>query len=398
MSSIFSIMSDVVSGIGSVGSTVVTGLVKVLTSTENIKECEEFIDACKYDNLGSQVGSAVGSYFGYGQIGSSAGSVIGGTLCGQNITVTDALTFIGSAVGSYYGGPIGGTIGSMIGGLFGDKDKGWSEEDIAYVASACQQAYTIRRDAVTDCMLSVGYGFLSLYASKSITKMQNEIADRQLKIAEQLHDHAKKFWNAEDAFLEEAFGLKKECPQYTSMGNQWGKILDDDMDEGFEDYLRFMEMNCLSVSLCQQNYWAAMAGLYRTDTMNFALRQAETKAEALNDLRYSMQYSALGLGKGVLKDVLGYTDVAGQMALNIAGFYNDILTFGFNLPRDTSRVPGYRYPDQPYAPAPTFTPPAVTETQPPTTTSRMGSVPPTTTSRMGSVPPATTSRGGSVNK
>lgn len=392
MSSIFSIMSDVVSGIGSVGSTVVTGLVKVLTSAENIKECEEFIDDCKYDKWGNQVGSAVGSYFGYGQMGSSAGSMIGDALCGQDITWTDALTFIGSAVGAYYGGAtgsqIGGQIGSMVGGLIDgeDENEDWSEEDIAYIASACQQAYTIRRDAVTDCMLSVGYGFLSLYTSKSITKMQNEIADRQLKIAEQLHDHAKKFWNAEDAFLEEAFGLKKECPQYTSMGNQWGKILDDDMDEGFEDYLRFMEMNCLPVSLCQQNHWEAMAGLYRTDTMNFALRQAETKAEALNDLRYAMQYSALGLGKGVLKDVLGYTDVAGQMALNIAGFYNDLLNFGFNLPRDTSRVPGYRYPDQPYAPAPTFTPPAVTETQPPTT------------SRMGSAPPATTSRGGSVNK
>jgi len=331
----------------------------------------------------SAVGEAIGS--GASSALSSLSSVINGSDSGGDgcsdgsgdVSVGSGVSGSGSSSGT--APSVGSGVGSsgMSGG--GGAGGGAYIDDSAYINAACEQAKAIRKDARIDAMLSIGYGLFNLFASLSITNMQNEIADRQLKMAEEMHEHAKKFWDAEFAFLDEAFSLKKECPKYTATSLAWGGMFEQDMQEGFNDYVRYMEQNCMTTTRCQQAYWDAQAGLMNADIRNFSLRTAETRAEALNDLRYAMQYAALGLGRGVLKDALSYSDVAGAMKLDIAGFYSDILTFGFSFPHDYSKVPEYKIRRQPYAPMPE--PPTVV----PPTTSTLGGPPPTST--LGGPPP-----------
>lgn len=186
----------------------------------------------------------------------------------------------------------------------------------AYEEAAYSQADAIRQQAITDTAIYAGLALWQRNSSSSITNMQTGIADRQLKLAEAIADHAKKFWPAEVALLEDAFMQQKTTPQYTGLMAAWSNLVDDTMRRGRTDWIAEMKQRCLSATRCEAARWDRLAQNARADMLSYSARQAEARSEVLNDQRYSRQLVALGLGRDQIMTVPSYQSIAGTLGGN----------------------------------------------------------------------------------
>lgn len=104
------------------------------------------------------------------------------------------------------------------------------------------------------------------------------------------------------------------------------------------------------------------------DVGTFGARVAEARVDILNDRRYSRQYAALALGKGIITEVATYQALAGATKLSngqiIAESINSgMAAVGFYMARETpakwgrESAIGYTWGMQPAAPSTTATSP-----------------------------------------
>lgn len=270
------------------------------------------------------------------------------------------------------GAAISGALGSL-GRLGGGASSRAYVTGSGYIQAAREQADAIRNQWVIDLAVETILTTATYKANRTISDMQENTASRNMDMAEYLHDHAKKFWNAEDAFVKEAFDNKKYKANYRGRGNDWGGKMDADLNEGRSDWLRDTQALCLPASTCYDARWQRNAGLRSADIRNYAFRQEENREQALNDQRYSWQYSALGLGQGKMLDLIRF-----EQAANINGAYATqflvsglgVLGAGLQAWADTASPPTRLRPDmvQTYMNAPqpsqTVSPPPRYEPEP----------------------------------
>lgn len=217
-----------------------------------------------------------------------------------------------------------------------------------YIKAAEEQAKAIRTQWMVDIGVQLALATWSRYSSNMVTGLQHATADRQIKMSEEILDHAKKFWGKEADFVNDAFSNPKTDPQYCSTSASWGGKLDADMSDARSDYIDTMADMCQPVSRCMDARWNRNAFVRSADVRNYALRQEENRAQALNDQRYSWQYSALALGQGKLQDVLNFQDVAGISGANAAGMLSKgmaLLGAGLSSWADSARNPVRLRPD-----------------------------------------------------
>lgn len=252
-------------------------------------------------------------------------------------------------------GGFGGGIGA--GGSGGVSSSGGTQAYIsgdAYIKAACKQAKAIRREATIDAVLMVLYSLFDLYVSNSITDLQEEIAHRQLVLAEELHAHTKEFWPYEDKFIDDAFDMPKPCPQY-GLAKAWANTLEKDMENALTAFLYEADKNHMSVTQCDVGAWDAEFGKYKSDISNYALRQAEARADALDDVRYNWRLTAVKLGRGLLGDTINYNAAWSAVAVNPAMIMQGGLTLvamGVRHMADTTVTPRFETPTQVFAPMP----------------------------------------------
>src|SRR5699024_5912112 len=153
----------------------------------------------------------------------------------------------------------------------------------------------ITRQAIADTAMQVALALWQRNSSASIVNMQTEIADRNTRLAENVHAHAKKFWPAERALVDDAFNEGKANPQYDGTSLAWAAIADSSLRTGRETWLQTMREWCLPPTRCEDSRWRRNAELICADVISFADRQEEARADILNDRRYSRQYAALGM-------------------------------------------------------------------------------------------------------
>lgn len=219
-----------------------------------------------------------------------------------------------------------------------------------YTKAAEEQAKAIRTQWMVDIGVQLALATWSRYSSNMVTGLQHATADRQIKMSEEILDHAKKFWPKEADFVNDAFSNPKTDPQYCATSLAWGGKMDADMGEARADYIDVMSDMCQPVSRCMDARWNRMAAVRSADVRNYALRQEENRAQALNDQRYSWQYSALALGQGKLQDVLNFQDLAGISGANAAGMLTKgmaLLGAGLSSWADSARNPVRLRPDMP---------------------------------------------------
>lgn len=203
-----------------------------------------------------------------------------------------------------------------------------------YAAAASAQAGAITKAAIADAAVSVAIMLWQKNTRKKILKDQNDLADRQVKLAEQVHAHEEKFWPKEKDFLYEFFSEPKHETDYVSLPSQWVALAKQSMTLGRSDWLREMERRCLNPTRCEDARWKREDMRNRSDMMTFADRHSEARTNALNDNRYSKQYSALSLSKGLMNEIAGYTVAMGTAR----GAANNILMDSVN---SVSNLVGY---------------------------------------------------------
>lgn len=185
--------------------------------------------------------------------------------------------------------------------------------DTAYTQAAGRQAEAIRSQAKTDVAIQTALALWQRKSSKSITNMQTEIADEQVKLAEQLHAHAKLFWPEQIELVNDVFSITKLENDYVALPLAWGGILNETLAEGRADWLEAQQRNmCSTPSHCEDARWDRNTALMQADMMSYAARQGEARVQVLNDWRYELQVDVLSLGKGVARTMASYEALRGR--------------------------------------------------------------------------------------
>lgn len=195
----------------------------------------------------------------------------------------------------------------------------------AYVVAAREQAEAIVREATINAAISAALALWQRNSSESMANMQEEIAKRQVEMAERIHDHAKKFWPEEKEYVEEKFNKPKYTPQYFPTSEGWKQLSNDALTTGRDGWVRQMRSMCLPPTRCDDARWKRFAGMLNADTMSFAARQEEIRENAFNDQRYSDQYAALAMGKGILRETISFQQAAGSSGLAAAGTLTSLI-------------------------------------------------------------------------
>ena len=188
-------------------------------------------------------------------------------------------------------------------------------DDAAYTQAATDMADAMRMHATADAAIYVALSLWKRKSSSSISDMQDEIAKRQVALAEQIHDHAKKFWPYEKAAVDDAFGAGKATAPYDALSTSWSAWSDNihqmyaaALDDTLSD-------RCISLTSCERTNWTRNRQRDRAQVIYFADRQAENRMDVLNDARYADQYAILAIGKGHLANVGSYQKLAGATGM-----------------------------------------------------------------------------------
>lgn len=183
-------------------------------------------------------------------------------------------------------------------------------EDSAYISASASQAAAIIQQAATQVAIQTAVGIAQRLASDSIANMQDAVAKEQMRMAELLFAHTKKFWNAKRFLAQDIFNYAKQNNEYTSLPNGWGQIAVENLNEGREDWLEEQDrILCSTPSRCEDIRWLRNATAMRADMRNFAARQGEARVQALNDWRYELQTSALAMGQQAFKEYKTFSDI-----------------------------------------------------------------------------------------
>lgn len=187
-----------------------------------------------------------------------------------------------------------------------------------YVAAAQQQADAMVGQATADAAIQVGIALWQRNSSKSIKNMQIEIADRQMKLAEQVQAHAEIYWPKEKELVDDTFGVGKVNTQYVALATEFGSIADVSLAQGRTRWIDTMRSWCMAPSRCEDARWQRNSQVARSDMMSYAARQDESRTQILNDRRFARQYAVLKLGRGALDFLLSYQAIA-QISGGYAG-------------------------------------------------------------------------------
>lgn len=186
----------------------------------------------------------------------------------------------------------------------------------AYKKAAQDQANAIRSAATIEAGLAVAALVAQTLLAGKVFALQKEIADRQLKIARDIHEHAKKFWPEEKALVEDAFAEAKHVTDYNRTTPLWSGIVNDTMERSMRRWIAEAKTNCTPPRACDYARWNRFAKIGDADISTFGYRVEEARTDILNDRRYARQYAVLGMGRGLMTRVAGYYQLAGATGVS----------------------------------------------------------------------------------
>lgn len=172
----------------------------------------------------------------------------------------------------------------------------------AYMQAAQKQADAIRSQAHVEAALNIALALWQRNASQSITSMQEEIADRNVQLAENIFAHAIKFWPCQADLVDQTFGVGKTPINAEALSEQYSELGRQPMNDSESLWFSLRSQTCRSATGCEIAHFSNVRSLMQVDIENFGLRQAAARAQSLDDVRYARQYSALALGKGLIRD------------------------------------------------------------------------------------------------
>jgi len=203
--------------------------------------------------------------------------------------------------------------------------------DEGYIDAATKAAEVIWQNGITDIAITAALALAQKNARTTVADMQAEIADRQMALAEAAHAQAAAFWGEETDFVNDAFGQGLAAPERVPLAIGWGQYAYDANANARAAWVKASRAMCMPPTRCDDARWSFQVAKNVVDTTNHALRQAESRADALNDRRYARQYAALGLGQGKLHSAKTYAAVAGLAAGSAGGMLVGTINSGLEL-------------------------------------------------------------------
>lgn len=191
--------------------------------------------------------------------------------------------------------------------------------NVAYTAAAGKQSAAIITQATVDAAIQVAIALWQRNSSKSIQSMQQEIADAQVQLAEEVQAHAEIFWPEEKELIDDIFAESKVTTGYTALMAEFSGLASATLNDGRSRWVQTMRSLCMPPSRCEDARWHRNAAVIGVDLQNFAARQDEARTQIINDRRYARQNMALGLGRGQLQALLSYQDIGRIAGANAAG-------------------------------------------------------------------------------
>lgn len=192
----------------------------------------------------------------------------------------------------------------------------------SYIAAAEFQSATAVATMLLDIGIRAKIADFNRDASEKISGMQDALAQRQVELAEQVQEHAAKFWPEETAFVDDVFSEPKNEKQYEQRETEW---FDFTHQAEALDTLKFQELvylRKLTYGQCIANQLKASSGAVKADLLTRAARQEESVVQAKNDMRYDRQVSALSLGKGIFKDYVTADAIGAYSSLNAGKLFS----------------------------------------------------------------------------
>lgn len=171
-------------------------------------------------------------------------------------------------------------------------------DDQAYINASLSQAAAIIGQASTEVTLQTAIAFWQRYTSQGISDLQIKTAKEQMKMAENIAIHARKFWPEMAQLADEAFSLSRLNNEYVSLPTAWGAIEVENLNEGRSEWLAEQErVMCISPSRCDDTRWLRNSALMKSDMQNFAARQGEGRVRVMNDWRFELRTRILAIGQ-----------------------------------------------------------------------------------------------------
>jgi hypothetical protein len=196
--------------------------------------------------------------------------------------------------------------------------------DSAYISAATSASLAILGRGVADLAVSVALSTWRRNVAKKINDMKAEIADRQVAMAEAAQGHAASFYPAEAALLAEAMSMPKTTPDY-GLASGWTTFSTEANNFGRQSWLKASRALCMPPSMCDDGRWSTHMRANEVDTGNYAMRQAENRSQALNDVRFKKQLDAIAVGQGKLGSGAGYSMAAGAITESVGtAFMNSV--------------------------------------------------------------------------
>lgn len=203
--------------------------------------------------------------------------------------------------------------------------------DDDYKSAAEKQARSMVKSATTEAALRAGLALWDRNSSKSITNMKNEIDKRNIAMAEAVQRHAEQFWPYEKAIGEELFS-KDSHPDanYGALTKSWPSLSDKSYKEGRNDWEHYTTVFCYEPTECEEVRWDRMKELNRADTISFADRQAERRADDEKDSLFGQKYKYLGIGRKLVGRFAAFNRVGGRAGENAGRVLADSVATGLS--------------------------------------------------------------------
>lgn len=143
-----------------------------------------------------------------------------------------------------------------------------------------------------------------------LTDIRAKLAQRRVVLAENILEQAKKTWAAERAFVTDTMAAKTNKPVYGTVF-----AVRDLVERSWAEADRQIDYAAMKtgtpVTRCDDIRASAGMAAADVDLEANAMRAAEARALQLDDRRFDRQLTALGLGRGKLRNAMTMAQLAG---------------------------------------------------------------------------------------
>lgn len=216
-----------------------------------------------------------------------------------------------------------------------------------YISAATKQSLMMAAAVGVDIAVQTFLASVQRDANRSIAQMQEEIARRQLALAQAIQTHAEQFWPYESQLVDEAYNEAFAYADYddSHVNGFVSTTITPTIANVSQQERTQPKLPAIAKNIFNTRY-ARTGALIEADLRNSSYRISEARATAFNDRRYERRYKILGLGKGILSEVTGFqraSGVAGSAAANMMGSAINSMSnlLGYAVNRLTPSLWGY---------------------------------------------------------